>query len=137
MQPRAAHHTSCHLPAPLRHSAQLPTLSLPLLTLCTLQARSTALQPEDRAVLWRDFVPWAVRAGLRCPDLMCLHYEHHLAEDLQELRGRWRVLTAPHPPAHLVPRLQGRQQVAGSGVGDETGGAGPAAGAAGAAAGQA
>jgi hypothetical protein len=81
------------------------------------------LRPEDRAVLWRDFVPWAVRAGLRCPDLLCLHYERHLADDLHELRARWRVLTAPQPPAHLLPRLEGRRPAAEPGD-EAAGGAG-------------
>jgi ubiquinone biosynthesis protein COQ4 len=67
-------------------------------------------------VLWRDFVPWAVRAGLRCPDLMCLYYERHLPDDLHELRARWGVLTAPGPPAHLAlaaPRAPKQAQAAG------------------------
>ena len=24
-----------------------------------------------------DLVPWAIQAGSRCADLMCLHYENH------------------------------------------------------------
>ena len=52
-------------------------------------------------------MPWAVRAGLRCPDLLCLYYERHLGDDLQELRAWWRVVAAPPPPAHLAPRLGG------------------------------
>lgn len=35
------------------------------------------LPPSDRAVLTRDFLPWALRAGTRSTDLMCLYYEEH------------------------------------------------------------
>ena len=36
------------------------------------------LPAADRAVLMRDFLPWAVRSGSRSTDLMCLYYEQHL-----------------------------------------------------------
>ncbi len=35
------------------------------------------LKPEDRRVLVQEFLPWAVRAGARSADLMCLYYEEH------------------------------------------------------------
>lgn len=35
------------------------------------------LKPETRAELYRDFLPWALRAGFRSADLMCLYYERH------------------------------------------------------------
>lgn len=50
------------------------------------------------------YLPWAARTGLRCADLMCIYYERHLDEDLDELRCRWRVVPAPPPPLHLVPK---------------------------------
>lgn len=53
------------------------------------------LRPEDRARLFTQMVPWALRAGARSADLLCLYYEEHLEEDLEELRGRWRVEPAP------------------------------------------
>jgi ubiquinone biosynthesis protein COQ4 len=56
------------------------------------------LSAADRAVLWRDHLPWAAQTGLRCADLMCIYYEHHLEEGLDELRGRWRITPAPPPP---------------------------------------
>ena len=34
--------------------------------------------PQDRALLNREFLPWALRAGARAPDLMCIYCELHL-----------------------------------------------------------
>lgn len=36
------------------------------------------LKAQTRAQLYQDFLPWAVRAGFRSADLMCLYYEKHL-----------------------------------------------------------
>ena len=35
------------------------------------------LKAEDRSRLLTDLVPWAIQAGSRCADLMCLRYENH------------------------------------------------------------
>jgi len=35
------------------------------------------LKPAERRLLWRHFMPWALRAGASCPDLLMLHYEAH------------------------------------------------------------
>lgn len=35
------------------------------------------LKAQARAQLYQDFLPWAVRAGFRSADLMCLYYEKH------------------------------------------------------------
>lgn len=35
------------------------------------------LKAPARAQLYQDFLPWAVRAGFRSADLMCLYYEKH------------------------------------------------------------
>lgn len=51
---------------------------------------------EQRAVLLRQHLPWAARAGSQCTDLLTLYYEEHLEENLDELRDRWRVITAPN-----------------------------------------
>jgi hypothetical protein len=36
------------------------------------------LKPQDRLVLQQRFLPWALRAGNNCHDLMTIYYEHHL-----------------------------------------------------------
>ena len=35
------------------------------------------LKAQTRAQLYQEFLPWAVRAGFRSADLMCLYYEKH------------------------------------------------------------
>lgn len=35
------------------------------------------LKAQTRAELYQDFLPWALRAGFRSADLMCLYYEKH------------------------------------------------------------
>lgn len=53
------------------------------------------LKPADRRRLFTQLVPWAARAGARSADLLCLFYEEHFDEDLEELRGKWRIEPAP------------------------------------------
>lgn len=52
----------------------------------------------DRALLNSRFLPWAFRAGARAPDLMCIYYEKHFEESLEDLRLRWRIEVAPAAP---------------------------------------
>lgn len=35
------------------------------------------LKQQDRSLLWRHYLPWALRAGAAAPDLLCLQYERH------------------------------------------------------------
>ncbi len=35
------------------------------------------LPATDRELLQRHYLPWALRAGSRCADLMCIYYEKH------------------------------------------------------------
>jgi ubiquinone biosynthesis protein COQ4 len=71
----------------------------------------------DRALLNSRFLPWALRAGARAPDLMCIYYERHFDESLEELRLRWRLETAPSAPQNTQrpPRLL-RTELAGGGA---------------------
>lgn len=64
-------------------------------------------KPEDRALLNTQFLPWALRAGARAPDLMCIYYERHLEESLEELRLRWRIEVAPAAPQNVEPAARG------------------------------
>eukprot|EP00891_Asterochloris_glomerata_P007861 jgi/Astpho2/7861/fgenesh1_pm.00117_%23_26_t len=63
------------------------------------------LKQETRARLFWEFLPWAVRAGSRSADLMCLYYEKHFEDDLVLLRHRWRIEPAPVQPAS-APKLK-------------------------------
>lgn len=53
------------------------------------------LDRERRRVLNSVYLPWAVRAGSQCADLMCLYYEEHFGEDINVLRKRWRIEPRP------------------------------------------
>ena len=44
------------------------------------------LKAEDRSRLMTDLVPWAIQAGSRCADLMCLRYENHFQVIFLRLR---------------------------------------------------
>jgi ubiquinone biosynthesis protein COQ4 len=86
----------------------------------------------DRALLNTRFLPWALRAGARAPDLMCIYYERHFDESLEELRLRWRLETAPAAPqnAQRPPRLL-RTELSGGAAAAAKGGAAAAGEAAG------
>ena len=60
-----AHHGSCILQT-----------GMPMTALSVLGGQFR-LKAETRAELYRDFLPWALRAGFRSADLMCLYYEKH------------------------------------------------------------
>ncbi|KAG2490359.1 hypothetical protein HYH03_011161 [Edaphochlamys debaryana] len=60
------------------------------------------LSPQDRELLQKHYLPWALRAGGRCHDLMSIYYEEHFGDDLEELRRRFRIIPAPPPPQHLA-----------------------------------
>lgn len=47
------------------------------------------LKAQTRAQLYQDFLPWAIRAGFRSADLMCLYYEKHF-----EVRHATLMLTS-------------------------------------------
>lgn len=58
-------------------------------------AAAVRLKPHQRRQLFAEQLPWALRAGRACPDLICLYYEEYLEEDLEALRSRWRIVSAP------------------------------------------
>lgn len=82
----------------------LPQTGLPMAGMAVAGAQFK-LSTQDRQLLWSTYLPWATQTGLRCADLMCIYYEKHFEEDLQELRARWRITPAPPVPVHLAPRL--------------------------------
>lgn len=49
---------------------------LPMTALSVMGAQ-WRLKTADRAVLIREYVPWAARAAARSADLMSLYYEEH------------------------------------------------------------
>ena len=65
------------------------------MTAAAVVAGQRNMSQEQRLVLTSQFVPWAARAGSQCEDLVSIYYERHMEEDLEELRQRWRIITAP------------------------------------------
>uniref|UniRef100_A0A6U1E629 Ubiquinone biosynthesis protein COQ4 homolog, mitochondrial n=1 Tax=Tetraselmis chuii TaxID=63592 RepID=A0A6U1E629_9CHLO len=53
------------------------------------------LSAEKRSSLFGVYLPWALSSGTRCSPLMSIYYERHFHEDLEVLRRRWRITTAP------------------------------------------
>ncbi|KAK9826739.1 hypothetical protein WJX81_003110 [Elliptochloris bilobata] len=66
------------------------------------------LSGRDRSRLATELLPWALRSGMRCADLMCLPYERHLQEDLEEVRSRWRITPSPAAAVASRPAAQPR-----------------------------
>jgi ubiquinone biosynthesis protein COQ4 len=66
------------------------------MTAAAVLAGQRKMSSEQRVLLMRQYLPWAARAGAQCTDLMNLYYEEHLDENLDELRERWRIITAPN-----------------------------------------
>ncbi|PRW32984.1 ubiquinone biosynthesis [Chlorella sorokiniana] len=87
---------------------------LPMTGLAVL-AGEWRFKPEDRALLNREFLPWALRAGARAPDLMCIYYEKHFEDNLEELRLRWRIEPAPAAPQNAQPQRGHLPQPGGEG----------------------
>lgn len=52
---------------------------------------------RQRRLFYQHYFPWALRAGLRCTDLMCVYYERHFGEDLEDVRRRFGIVPAPPP----------------------------------------
>ncbi|GAQ93168.1 hypothetical protein KFL_013370010 [Klebsormidium nitens] len=61
------------------------------------------LPPQKRQLLLTHCAPWALKAGTRAADLMCLRYENHLEEDLEQLRRRWKILPSNPAPSRKKP----------------------------------
>eukprot|EP01025_Chloroclados_australasicus_P006656 TRINITY_DN12126_c0_g2_i1.p4 TRINITY_DN12126_c0_g2~~TRINITY_DN12126_c0_g2_i1.p4 ORF type:complete len:227 (+),score=20.60 TRINITY_DN12126_c0_g2_i1:204-884(+) len=53
------------------------------------------LNRQQQQRLWGEYIPWAVRIGSSCEDLICIYYEQHLTENLEQLRKRWKIVPAP------------------------------------------
>ncbi|EIE24601.1 ubiquinone biosynthesis protein [Coccomyxa subellipsoidea C-169] len=65
------------------------------MTALSVVGASWRLKAQDRSRLINELLPWAVHAGSRSADLMCLYYEKHFEEGLEDVRHRWRMIPAP------------------------------------------
>lgn len=58
------------------------------------------LSSEQRMVLFRDVVPWAVSCGRNANDLLAIRYEERLTCNVEDLRREWKItlptLRSPH-----------------------------------------
>lgn len=53
---------------------------------------------RQRKLFYQHYFPWAIRAGMQCTDLMCVYYEQHFHEDLEDVRRKWGIVPAPPAP---------------------------------------
>ncbi|KAL2922195.1 Ubiquinone biosynthesis protein COQ4-like protein mitochondrial [Bienertia sinuspersici] len=63
---------------------------------------SARFNSKQRSLFLEHYLPWALRAGMNCTDLMCVYYERHFDEDLDVVRKSWGIIPASPPPATKV-----------------------------------
>ncbi|PQP91660.1 ubiquinone biosynthesis protein COQ4 homolog mitochondrial [Prunus yedoensis var. nudiflora] len=62
------------------------------------QMGSARFSEKQRKLFFQHYFPWAIRAGMQCTDLMCIYYEQHFHEDLEDVRRKWGIIPAPAVP---------------------------------------
>ncbi|ESW16545.1 hypothetical protein PHAVU_007G165400 [Phaseolus vulgaris] len=53
---------------------------------------------KQRKMFYRHYFLWAIRAGMQCIDLMCVYYEQHFHEDLEDVRRKLQIVPSPIVP---------------------------------------
>ena len=109
MRAREVHdfwHTLFGLPTNLMGESALKVIEFEqmLLPMCMLSiiGGTVKFHEKQRAIFYQHYFPWALRAGVRCTDLMCVYYEKHFDEDLEDVRRRWGIIPAPQLKATWV-----------------------------------
>ena len=59
------------------------------MTALSVMGASWRLKSEDRSRLISELLPWAVHAGSRSADLMCLYYEEHFEVHSSPPHSNW------------------------------------------------
>ncbi|CAI9265746.1 unnamed protein product [Lactuca saligna] len=102
MRAREVHdfwHTLFGLPTNLIGESALKVIEFEqmLLPMCFLSVigGTARFSDKQRVLFYRHYFPWAVRAGMKATDLMCVYYEKHFDEDLEDVRRRWGIIPAP------------------------------------------
>ncbi|KAI3696321.1 hypothetical protein L1987_79333 [Smallanthus sonchifolius] len=102
MRAREVHdfwHTLFGLPTNLIGESALKVIEFEqmLLPMCFLSVIGGTARFNDRqrSLFYTHYFPWAVRAGMKSTDLMCVYYEKHFHEDLEVVRQRWGIVPAP------------------------------------------
>ncbi|CAL9151795.1 unnamed protein product [Musa hybrid cultivar] len=69
------------------------------LPMCALSVvgGSARFSEKQRALFFQHYFPWALRAGMASTDLMCVYYEKHFHEDLEDVRKKWGIIPCPDP----------------------------------------
>jgi len=105
MRAREVHdfwHTLFDLPTNLIGESALKVIEFEqmYLPMCMLSVvgGTARFNEKQRKLFFQHYFPWALRAGLQCTDLMCIYYEQHFHEDLEDVRRKWGILPAPVPP---------------------------------------
>uniref|UniRef100_A0A803LW23 Ubiquinone biosynthesis protein COQ4 homolog, mitochondrial n=1 Tax=Chenopodium quinoa TaxID=63459 RepID=A0A803LW23_CHEQI len=55
---------------------------------------SARFNSKQRSLFFEHYLPWALRAGRNCTDLMCIYY-CHFDEDMDVVRRKWGIIPAP------------------------------------------
>lgn len=105
MRAREVHdfwHTLFGLPTNLTGESALKVIEfeqmhLPMCLLSVVGGTSR-FNAKQRKLFFQHYFPWAVKAGFQCTDLMCVYYEQHFHEDLEDARRKWGIIPAPTAP---------------------------------------
>ncbi|XP_059317171.1 ubiquinone biosynthesis protein COQ4 homolog, mitochondrial isoform X5 [Lycium ferocissimum] len=105
MRAREVHdfwHTLFGLPTNLIGETALKVIEFEqmLLPMCLMSVLGGTARFSDkqRGLFYQHYFPWALKAGARSTDLMCVYYEKHFHEDLEDVRRKWGIIPAPPPP---------------------------------------
>lgn len=105
MRAREVHdfwHTLFDLPTNLMGESALKVIEfeqmyLPM-CLMSVVGGTARFSGKQRAMFFKHYFPWASRAGVQCTDLMCVYYERHFDEDLEDVRRRLGIIPFPAVP---------------------------------------
>ncbi|KAK0573373.1 hypothetical protein LWI29_007190 [Acer saccharum] len=109
MRAREVHdfwHTLFDLPTNLIGESALKVIEFKqmYLPMCLLSVigGTARFTEKQRTLFFQHYFPWAVRAGTQSTDLMCLYYEKHFDEDLDDVRRKWGIVPVSAPPKQDV-----------------------------------
>lgn len=71
-------------------------MALPMCALSVIGG-AARFNEKQRSIFLRHYLPWAAKAGFRCTDLMCVYYEKHFHDNLEDLRGKLGIESCPQP----------------------------------------
>uniref|UniRef100_A0A2P2JDG5 Ubiquinone biosynthesis protein COQ4 homolog, mitochondrial n=1 Tax=Rhizophora mucronata TaxID=61149 RepID=A0A2P2JDG5_RHIMU len=109
MRAREVHdfwHTLFNLPTNLIGESALKVIEFQQmhLPMCLMSVVGGTLRfnEKQRKLFLQQYLTWALQAGTQCTDLMCVYYEKHFHEDLEDVRRQWGIVLAPVASKHNV-----------------------------------